>query len=156
MDSENCFERGRECEQSKECGYGGGTVKRLLKSKRGEGFVDVCVLVLAIVMVLAMTLRVMPVFIAKQNLDTFASELVRTAEISGSVGSATNSKISSLKEETGIDPSVSWSKSGNIQIGQKVTVTLTEKVNIGLFGDFASFPITLTSKASGTSEVYHK
>ena len=117
---------------------------------------DVCVLVLAIVMVLAMTLRVMPVFIAKQNLDTFASELVRTAEISGSVGSATNSKISSLKEETGLDPSVSWSKSGNIQIGQKVTVTLTEKVNIGLFGDFASFPITLISKASGTSEVYHK
>lgn len=131
-------------------------MKRLLRNNRGEGFVDVCVLVLAIVMVLAMAMRVMPVFIAKQNLDTFASELVRTAEIAGSVGSATDSKIRSLKGETGLDPSVSWSRSGNIQIGQEVTVTLTEKVNIGLFGDFASFPITLTSRATGTSEVYHK
>lgn len=131
-------------------------MKRLLRNNRGEGFVDVCVLVLAIVMVLAMAMRVMPVFIAKQGLDTFASELVRTAEVAGSVGSATDSKIRSLKDETGLDPSVSWSRSGNIQIGQEVTVTLTEKVNIGLFGDFASFPITLTSKATGTSEVYHK
>ena len=29
-------------------------------------------------------------------------------------------------------------------------------VNIGLFGEFASFPVTLTAKASGTSEVYWK
>jgi len=54
-------------------------MEKLLKNKRGEGFVDVCVLVLAIVMVLALFVKVMPVFIAKQNLDTYAAELVRTA-----------------------------------------------------------------------------
>ena len=49
-------------------------MKRLLKDKRGEGFVDVCVLVLAIAMVLALVVRIAPVFVAKQNLDVFADE----------------------------------------------------------------------------------
>lgn len=44
-------------------------MKQLLKDKRGEGFVDVCVLVLAIAMVLALVVRIAPVFVAKQNLD---------------------------------------------------------------------------------------
>lgn len=131
-------------------------MEKLLKNKRGEGFVDVCVLVLAIVMVLALFVKVMPVFIAKQNLDTYAAELVRTAEVAGCVGSATTAKNNSLRSETGLSPSVSWSRYGNIQLGQEVTVTLRYTVNIGLFGGFASFPITLTAKATGTSEVYHK
>ena len=42
------------------------------------------------------------------------------------------------------------------QLGNEVEVTLTTTVNIGLFGEFASFPVTLTAKASGTSEVYWK
>ncbi len=129
---------------------------KIIKNRRGEGFVDVCVLVLAIVMVLALFVKVMPVFIAKQNLDTYATELVRTAEVAGCVGSATTAKNNSLRNETGLTPSVSWSRYGNIQLGQEVTVTLTYTANIGLFGGFASFPITLTAKATGTSEVYHK
>ncbi len=129
---------------------------RIFKNKSGGGFVDVCILVLSVVMVLALVVKVLPIFIAKQNLDTFASELVRTAEVSGCVGSATNSKTQSLRNETGLDPFISWSKTGNIQLGQEVTITLSKTVNIGLFGDFASFPITLTSKAMGTSEVYYK
>ena len=58
-------------------------MRRLLKEKRGEGFVDVCVLVLSVALVLALVVRIAPVFVAKQNLDVFADELVRTAEING-------------------------------------------------------------------------
>ena len=57
---------------------GGGCLRRLLKEKRGEGFVDVCVLVLSVALVLALVVRIAPVFVAKQNLDVFADELVRT------------------------------------------------------------------------------
>ena len=102
-------------------------MKRLLKDKRGEGFVDVCVLVLAIAMVLALVVRIAPVFVAKQNLDVFADELVRTAEINGQVGSATNAKAADLREQTGLDPNISWSDTGKIQLGNEVEVTLTEK-----------------------------
>jgi hypothetical protein len=107
-------------------------------------------------MVLALIVKVMPVFIAKQQLDTFATELCRTAEIAGAVGSATTAKGEQLRNQTGLNPTIQWSRMGNIQLNEEFTVTLTTSVNIGLFGEFASFPITLTSKATGTSEVYHK
>ena len=121
-------------------------MRRLLKEKRGEGFVDVCVLVLSVALVLALVVRIAPVFVAKQNLDVFADELVRTAEINGRVGSATSAKAADLREETGLDPDISWSDTGKIQLGNEVTVTLTTTVNLGLFGEFASFPVTLTAR----------
>lgn len=61
-------------------------MRGFLKNNKGEGFIDVCVLVLAVALVLALVIRVAPVFVAKQNLDVFADELARTAEIAGCVG----------------------------------------------------------------------
>ena len=61
-----------------------------------------------------------------------------------------------IREETGLDPDISWSDTGKIQLGNEVTVTLTTTVNLGLFGEFASFPVTLTARATGVSEVYWK
>lgn len=129
---------------------------KVLKSKSGKGYIDAVVVVLAVMMVLALVVRVVPVFVAKQQLDTFAAELCRTAEIAGRVGSETTARANRLKDETGLDPAISWSKIGNIQLNEEFTVTLSTTVNIGLFGDFSSFPITLTAKATGVSEVYHK
>ena len=129
---------------------------KLLKSKRGEGYIDVCVLVLCSMLVIALAVQVLPVFIAKHQLDTYATELCREAEISGRVGSETNLRAAVLTEQTGLSPRISWSKTGNIQLNQEITVTLTLERNIGLFGGFGSFPITLRSEASGKSEVYHK
>lgn len=127
-----------------------------LKSKRGEGYIDVCVLVLCAMLVIALAVQVLPVFIAKNQLDTYATELCREAEISGRVGSETSRRAAVLTEQIGLSPRISWSKAGNIQLNQEITVTLTLDRNIGLFGGFGSFPITLRSEASGKSEVYHK
>ena len=129
---------------------------KLLRSQRGEGYVDVAVLVLCVMLVLAVAISVMPVFITKNKLDTYASELCREAEISGRVGSETSRRAAVLTEQTGLSPRISWSKTGNIQLNEDITVTLTLEKNIGLFGGFGSFPITLRSEASGKSEVYHK
>ena len=131
-------------------------MKKLLKSKRGEGYIDVVVLVLCAMLVIALALRVFPVYIAKQQLDTFASELIREAEISGRVGSETSLRTQVMKEKTGLNPNISWSRTGRIQLNEEVTVTLTLQTNIGLFGGFGSFPITLRAEASGKSEVYWK
>lgn len=134
-------------------------LKRLgavLKNKRAEGYVDVIVLVLCAVMVLALALKVLPVFVDKQQLDTFATELVREAEVTGRVGSETDRRAAILREKTGIDPDISWSTGGKVQLNEEVTVTLTLRRNIGLFGEFGSFPITLRSQATGKSEVYWK
>ena len=124
--------------------------------RRGEGYVDVIVLVLCAMLVLALVMRVLPVFIQKQQLDTFATELVREAEVSGRVGSETSRRAAILSEQTGLQPDIEWSKSGRIQLNDEITVTLTLETNIGLFGDFVSFPITLQARAVGKSEVYWK
>lgn len=129
---------------------------RIIKGQRAEGYVDVAVLVLSMVLVLALALRVLPVFIAKQQLDTFATELMREAEISGRIGTETDRRAAVLREKTGINPQISWSDSGQIQLNQEITVTLTLQKDIGLFGNFGSFPVTLRSQATGKSEVYWK
>ena len=131
-------------------------LRYVLKNQSGEGYVDVIVLILCAVMVLALAMRVLPVFIQKQQLDTFATELVREAEVSGRVGSETDRRAAILSEQTGLEPEIEWSDSGRIQLNDDITVTLTLETNIGLFGEFASFPITLRSQATGKSEVYWK
>lgn len=129
---------------------------RLLKNRSGEGYIDVVVLVLCAMLVIALAVRVLPVYVAKNQLDSFATELCREAEISGRIGSETNLRAQVLREKTGLDPLISWSRTGNIQLNQEFTLTLTMQTEIGLFGGFGSFPVTLTAKASGKSEVYWK
>lgn len=129
---------------------------KLLRSQRGEGYVDVAVLVLCVMLVLAVAVSVMPVFITKNKLDTYASELCREAEIAGRVGTETTLRAQVLTEQTGLTPSITWSKTGRIQLNEEFTVTLTTQADIGLFGGFGSFPVTLKAEASGKSEVYWK
>lgn len=130
--------------------------KKVLRAQNAEGYIDVVVLVLCAVLVIALAVRVFPVFITKLQLDNFADELIREAEIAGRVGTETSERELELQEKTGLTPTVTWSETGNIQLNQEVTVTLTLQKDIGLFGDFASFPIQLKARASGKSEVYHK
>lgn len=129
---------------------------KALKSRRGEGYIDVCVLVLCAMLVVALAVTVLPVYIDKQQIDTFATELIREAEITGRVGLETTRREQVLREQTGLDPQVTWSRTGRIQLNQEVVVTVTYRTNIGLWGGFGSFPITLRSDAAGKSEVYWK
>ena len=124
-------------------------LKRILRSRRGEGYIDVCVLVLCAMLVIALAVQVLPAFIAKQQLDTFATELVREAP-------ETDRREQALREQTGLDPEIEWSDTGRIQLNEEVTVTLTHEIDLGLFAGFGSFPITLRADATGKSEVYWK
>ena len=129
---------------------------KILRSKQGEGYIDVAVLVLCAMLVIALAVRVFPAYIIKQQVDTFATELMREAEIAGRVGTETTNRELILREKTGITPMVTWSKSGRIQLNEEITVTVTFDTNIGLFGGFGSFPVTLRADAAGKSEVYWK
>lgn len=129
---------------------------KILKSKQGEGYIDVAILVLCAMLVIALAVRVFPAYIIKQQVDTFATELVREAEIAGRVGSETTNREILLREKTGITPTVKWSQPGRIQLNEEIIVTVTFETNIGLFGGFGSFPVTLRADASGKSEVYWK
>ena len=129
---------------------------RIMKDKKGEAYIDVAVLIICMMLVIALGVKLFPIYVTKLQVDNFADELVREAEISGRVGSETSSRQRTLEEKTGLHPSVQWSKSGKIQLNEEVTVTVTVQENLGLFGDFGSFPITIRARASGKSEVYWK
>ena len=130
-------------------------LKKLKVGKPGEGYIDVVVLILCAIMVIALAVKVLPVYIAKHNLDTYATELVREAEITGQVGSATTTRAAILSERLGVSPTVSWSRTGRIQLNEEVTVTCTITMDIG-FGGLGSFPVELVAQARGKSEGYWK
>ena len=131
-------------------------IRKILGETRGEGYIDVAVMVFALMLVIALVVRVFPVFITKIQMDNFADELIREAEVSGRVGAETTARYERLAEKTGIRPAVTWSTTGRIQLNNEVTVTLTLEQDIGGFGGFASFPVSLKSSATGKSEVYWK
>ena len=94
-------------------------LRKILSKKRGEGYIDVAVLVLCAMLVIALAVKVFPVYIQKQQLDTFATELIREAEIAGQVGSETSRREQFLREKTGLSPSVEWSETGRIQLNEE-------------------------------------
>lgn len=132
-------------------------LKKLLREQKGDGYVDIVVLVLIAMMVIALGIKVFPAFMAKDRLNTFANQILREAQIQGMIEIDYRSISESI--DINID-SVTWDantmEGKKVQLDEKITVTCTTKVEIGLFGEFGSFPISLKSKATGKSEVYWK
>ena len=58
----------------------------IIRNEKGEGYIDVCVLVLCVFLMLGLVVNVLPVYVAKNQLDTFAQELCREAEMAGRIG----------------------------------------------------------------------
>jgi len=129
---------------------------KVLKSNRGDMVIGVSVIIFISMFVIAFAMRVYPVYIEKQQLDTYAQELCRVAAISGQVGDETNKRMQKLNTTYKLSPSVSWTKTGKLQLDDEINVECSISRNIGLFGGIGSFPVTITGRASGRSEVYWK
>ena len=132
-------------------------MRTVLREKRGEGYIDIAVGILCLMLVIALAVSLFPVFMVKQQLNRFADEIVRQAEIVGST--SVNRRIEELREETGLDPEISWDcdyfEGSKVQLNGDIAVTLTCRINLGFF-QFGSFPVEIRARASGKSEVYYK
>ena len=128
--------------------------ERLLKN-RGNSYVGITIFVMVMMMVLVFIMNVAPVFLLKMKIDTYAQELCCEAEIAGRIGSEVNTRLARLNESTGLSPSIDWSTSGKIQIGNTFTVTVSAQTDFSFF-IFSGNPITIASTAEGTSEVFWK
>lgn len=80
--------------------------RKILNSKRGEGYIDIAIGLLCLLLVVALSVSFLPVFTVKHQLDIFAKEIVRQAEIVG--GTNVSERINEMKEETGLDPEIQW------------------------------------------------
>ena len=127
-----------------------------LKSTRGEGYIDISIAVLVIMILLMAVIKIAPVFITKMTINNYANELCREAEIAGRIGTETTTRLDRLNEShPDLNPTVTWSNTGNIQIGETFTVTVAVYYDFSFFV-FRSTPINITATAQGTSEVFWK
>lgn len=133
-----------------------------LKSKRGDGYIDVAVMVLVSAMVLAIAVNIFGLVMQKQKLDYFAKELLSTAGVYGRISTETTSRYNELAEQTGLSPTVSWTAayydnvSKEVQLGDTIQLKLTSKVNFQGTGEFIPIPVTLISGGSTLSQRYWK
>ena len=132
-------------------------MRNVLRENRGEVYIDIAVGILCLMLVIALAVSLFPVFMVKQQLNRIADEIVRQAEIVGST--SVNRRIEELREETGLDPEISWDcdyfEGSKVQLNGDIAVTLTCRINLGFF-QFGSFPVEIRARASGKSEVYYK
>ena len=138
---------------------GGAAVKKIIKrikSTRGEGYIDVAVGIIVVMVLLVAVIRITPVFLTKMTLNNYANELCREAEIAGRIGVETSDRLQRLNEShPDLNPTVTWSDSGQIQLGDKFSVTVSVQYDFSFFV-FSSTPVTLSATAEGTSEVFWK
>lgn len=129
-------------------------IRNILKCTKGESYIDVVVLILIVCLLISLAVNLFPIYMTKQKLDTFATEIMREAEIYGRIGAETTAEETRLRETLGIAPTITWSQSGNVQLNHEIEVELEIEVSLGFGGSFTD--ITLKSKAQGKSEVYFK
>lgn len=137
-------------------------MKNVLKSRKGEGYIDVAIGLLASMLVLAFALNVFRFLLLKTDMDYFSKQLLETACVSGGTGEAVEERYDELASETGLYPSVSWEgteyfRSGHpaVQYGETIRLQLTLNENLRGFG-LLSFPVQLTTSVGGLSRRYWK
>ena len=132
-----------------------------LKSKKGEGYIDVVVSLIVIMIVVVLALNVFRFLTLRMDMDYFAREMVKIATVCGATsGSDINNRCNELKEETGINPTITWTgttyfSGSNVQYGDSIRVTLTYQAELAGLG-IAKIPVTLTARYSGLSQQYWK
>ena len=74
-------------------------MKKVLKNKRGEGYVDMCVGVVVFVMILVIAINIFGFVTKRIEMDQIADELVEVATYNGSFGSEFRDREADLLDQ---------------------------------------------------------
>lgn len=130
-------------------------VLRKLGEKKAVGiYFEVLIFVLIVVMSLVLIMTTVNCFYTKYKMDNFGEELARSVEISGDTN-AVGGRISDLRAQYNMSPSITFSRTGHIGLNESFRVTLKQRVYLEI-GGLVRLPVDLTSVASGASEVFWK
>lgn len=135
-------------------------MKKILTDRKGEGYIDICIGIFALLMCVVLTLNIYSFLTLKQDLDEISEQLIKTATAEGCFGDAFNDRAAYLKNQI-FDFDVSTTADSyyntplkKVQLGNRMQVTVT--VQTKLIGIGISVPITCKSVRSGISEKYWK
>lgn len=136
-------------------------MRRIFRSKKGEGYIDVVIGILVLMAVLVVTLNIFEFMTLKEDLDEISGQLIETATFNGCFDAAFDERAEDLQNwffqfdvETGAQEYFNTSYK-RVQLGDKMEVTVSVETYVRGLGVF-KIPITVTSHRSGISEKYWK
>lgn len=136
-------------------------IKQLMKNKKAEGYIDICVGVIVFVMVLVIAVNIFSFITLKIEMDQIAEELIEAATYSGCFGDDFLERDSDMMGEYfyyvidyGADEYFN-SAYKRVQLGDKMWVTISKQTYVKGLGVFR-IPVTVSVTRSGLSEKYWK
>lgn len=136
-------------------------MRRILRSQKGEGYIDVVIGILALMAVLVVTLNIFEFMTLKEDLDEISGQLIETATFNGCFDAAFDERAEDMQKrffqfdvETDAQEYFNTSYK-RVQLGDKMEVTVSVETYVRGLGVF-KIPITVTSHRSGISEKYWK
>lgn len=136
-------------------------MRRIFRSKKGEGYIDVVIGILVLMAVLVVTLNIFEFMTLKEDLDEISGQLIETATFNGCFDTAFDERTEDLQNrffqfdvETDAQEYFNTSYK-RVQLGDKMEVTVSVETYVRGLGVF-KIPITVTSHRSGISEKYWK
>lgn len=132
---------------------------RKLASKKGEGYIDVAVTIMVFAFALVFVVNIVSLVALNQNMKTAVDQIAEYASMHGTTN--IDAYVDEQREKIGVpfschfDGSESFDGSGKVQLGDRIQCTLTYELSFMGFGA-AIHLITITSSATGISEVYWK
>lgn len=136
-------------------------MKKIITSKKAEGYIDVVVGIFAILMVVVVVLNIFQFMTLKQDLDEISGQLIETATFNGCFDSEFDERVESLQNQF-FDFQVDTDAESyfnshykRVQLGDQMDVYVSVETYIKGLGMFR-IPVTVTSHRSGISEKYWK
>lgn len=131
------------------------------KNKRGEGYIDICVMIISFISCLVIAINVFSFITLKVEMDTIAEELIESATYEGEFGDEFENRTETMKDvyyefetEYGADE---WFNTTleRVQLGDEMWVTISKETYVKGLGAF-KIPVTVKVTRSGLSEKYWK
>ncbi|MCR5693981.1 MAG: DUF4320 family protein [Clostridia bacterium] len=136
-------------------------LKKIMKSKNGEGYVDMCVGVIVFVMILVIAINIFSFITLRIEMDQIADELLEAATYNGCFNDEFWARDTDMLDEYyyydidyGADEYFN-STYHRVQLGHVMWVKISVETEIKGLGIF-KIPVTLTVHRSGLSQKYWK
>ena len=136
-------------------------LKKIMKSKNGEGYVDMCVGVIVFVMILVIAINIFSFITLRIEMDQIADELLEAATYNGCFNDEFWARDTDMLDEYyyynidyGADEYFN-STYHRVQLGHVMWVEISVETEIKGLGIF-KIPVTRTVHRSGLSQKYWK
>ncbi len=135
-------------------------MQKILLSRRGDGYIELCLSIFVLVTVLAVGLYVMGYVVQRQTADTICSNLLEVATTTGEFGEDfddANESLQAMYFSYDLTIDGDWFNEAykTVQLGHRMTVQVSFTSYLVSWGGL-KIPVTVTVKKQGLSQNYWK